>query len=208
MKELFDGVIRFRDEDYNEYSELFKDLGDKQAPHTLFIGCSDSRVVPNLITRTMPGELFVVRNIANLVPPYRFTTDYVATTSAIEYALQVLNVQNIIICGHSNCGGCSALYQSEEFLDTIPRVKKWLELARPVKKLAEDISGGDKTKREWVTEQINITQQIRNLYTYPGIAERVESGALHVYGWYYIITTGQVYNYNEETGYFDLIGNE
>lgn len=208
MKELFDGVIRFRDEDYSAHRELFKDLGYKQAPHTLFVGCSDSRVVPSLITRTMPGELFVVRNIANIVPPYRFTSDYVATTSAIEYALKVLNVQNIIVCGHSNCGGCSALYQSEEFLDNIPRVKKWLELARPVKKMAEDISGGDHSKREWVTEQINIIQQVKNLYTYPGVAERVDGGSLKIYGWYYIITTGQVYNYNEETGYFDLIGNE
>lgn len=208
MKELFNGVVRFRDEDYADHRELFENLGDKQAPHTLFVGCSDSRVVPNLITRTMPGELFVVRNIANMVPPYRETSDYVATTSAVEYAVNILNVQNIIICGHSNCGGCSALYQSPEALSNVPKVRKWLELAEPVKKKATEICGDDPAKREWVTEQVNIIQQVRNLLTYPYIKERVNKGELTLYGWYYIIATGEVYNYNFETGYFDLIGNE
>ncbi|MCD8491466.1 MAG: carbonic anhydrase [Geovibrio sp.] len=208
MKELFDGVVRFRDEDYADHRELFENLGDKQYPHTLFVGCSDSRVVPNLITRTMPGELFVVRNIANMVPPYRETSDYVATTSAVEYAVNILKVQNIVICGHSNCGGCSALYQSPEFLSNVPKVKKWLELAEPVKKKASEMCGDDPGKREWVTEQVNVIHQVRNLLTYPYIKERVNKGELNLYGWYYIIATGEVYNYNFETGYFDLISNE
>ncbi|GAB1536821.1 carbonic anhydrase [Geovibrio sp. ADMFC3] len=208
MKELFDGVVRFRDEDYADHRELFENLGSRQSPHTLFVGCSDSRVVPSLITRTMPGELFVVRNIANMVPPYRETSDYVATTSAVEYAVNILNVQNIIVCGHSNCGGCSALYQSEESLVNVPKVKKWLELAAPVKKKVAEICGDDAGRREWVTEQVNVIHQVRNLLTYPYIKERVNKGELTLYGWYYIISTGEVYNYNFETGYFDLISNE
>lgn len=207
MKDLFEGVVRFRDEDFENNRELFKDLGDNHNPHTLFVGCSDSRVVPNLITRSMPGELFVIRNIANMVPPYRATTDYVATTSAIEYAVNILDVSNIVICGHSNCGGCSALYQSEESLAHVPKVKKWLELANPVKEKANEICGDDHNKRDWITEQINVIQQMKNLLTYPYVKERVKNKKLTIYGWYYIISTGEVYNYDYKTGYFDLISN-
>ena len=127
------GVARFRREDFESHRQLFKELGRQQQPHTLFIGCSDSRVVPELITRTRPGELFMVRNIANIVPPFRKTEDYVGTTSAIEYAVQVLNVEAIVVCGHSNCGGCAAMHQSPEALQHIPNVARWLDVSREVK---------------------------------------------------------------------------
>ena len=110
MHNLFEGVVKFQQKDFEEHKELFSDLKSKQAPHTLFIGCSDSRVVPSLITKTMPGDLFIVRNIGNLVPPWRETDDYLSTTSAIEYAVEVLNVENIVVCGHSNCGACASLF--------------------------------------------------------------------------------------------------
>ena len=110
MDSLFDGVKEFNTTDFLEHKELFEKIGNNQSPHTLFIGCSDSRLVPNLITKTLPGELFVIRNIANLVPIYRTSNDFLATTSAIEYAVKILNVTNIVVCGHSNCGGCNALY--------------------------------------------------------------------------------------------------
>jgi carbonic anhydrase len=208
MKELFDGVVRFREADFTSHKDLFKRLSSEQKPHTLFVGCSDSRVVPTLITNTMPGELFVVRNIANMVPPYRVTHDYVATTSAIEYAINVLKVKNIIVCGHSNCGGCSALFSSARELEHVPKVRKWLELAEPVRSKALELSGGDETKREWISEQVNIIEQISHLFTYPYIKEKVKSEELTIYGWYYIIATGEVYNYNFESGYFDLIGKD
>jgi carbonic anhydrase len=97
LKSIIDGVIKFRRKDFKEHKELFTELKSTQNPHTLFIGCSDSRLVPNLITNTLPGELFVIRNIANLIPKYRETEEYVATTSAIEYAVQVHDVENIIV---------------------------------------------------------------------------------------------------------------
>ena len=106
MDELFNGVIEFNTADYRDHEALFRKISRQQSPHTLFIGCADSRVVPNLITKTMPGELFVVRNVANIVPYYRQANEFLSTTSAIEYALNILNVENIIVCGHSNCGGC------------------------------------------------------------------------------------------------------
>ncbi len=131
---LFEGVIDFNNNEYAKYSKLFKKIAEDQNPHSLFIGCSDSRVVPSLITKTLPGELFVVRNIANLVPPYRNVNEFLSTTSAIEYAVNILCVKNIVVCGHSNCGGCRALYMSDDDLKDIPHTKKWLELAEGAKK--------------------------------------------------------------------------
>ena len=96
MGTLLDGAVKFMEEDFLEHKELFESLGDKQVPHTLFIGCIDSRVVPNMITNTMPGDLVVVRNIANIVPPYRKSEEFLATTSAIEYAIQTLNVRGAL----------------------------------------------------------------------------------------------------------------
>ena len=205
-KALFEGAVRFRNEDFDEHRELFEQLGDGQKPHTLFIGCSDSRVVPNLITKTLPGELFVVRNIANIIPPYRVSPDFAATTSAIEYAVLVLGVENIVVCGHSNCGGCSALYLPDSSFKEIPNVKKWLELSLPVKKqVLEELQDKDDALIHWHTEQLNIAQQIRHLLTYPFIKERFNDGRLNIFGWYYIIETGEVYSYDFESGLFCLI---
>ncbi len=203
MQKLIDGALEFRDSDFVEHKELFESLKDRQNPHTLFIGCSDSRVVPTLITKTLPGELFVVRNIANMVPPYRETKEYVATTSAVEYALNVLKVKNVVICGHSNCGGCAALYLQPKELENLPHVTKWLEQILDVKEYVEAKKFSDITKTHWLTELMNIKKQIKNLFTYPGVRERVDNGELNIYGWYYIISTGEVYGYNFETNYFD-----
>ncbi|HOJ64156.1 MAG TPA: carbonic anhydrase [Spirochaetota bacterium] len=208
MPELFNGVIKFREEDFILHKDLFENLKDKQSPHTLFIGCSDSRVVPTLIIKSLPGELFIIRNIANIVPPYRETEEYVATTSAIEYAVQVLNVENIVVCGHSNCGGCRALYMEDEKLLKIPHVKKWLELAKRAKdKLLSNLQDDSlpEDKLEWMTEQANVIEQIKNLLTYPYIIDKYIEGKLKIYGWYYIIQTGEIYNYNKDNGYFELI---
>jgi carbonic anhydrase len=195
---LFDGVREFNSQDYQEYKHLFKRLGRKQEPHTLFIGCSDSRVVPNLITKTLPGELFVIRNIANIVPLYRQSKEYLATTAAIEYAVQILNVKNIVICGHSNCGGCKALFIDENQTTNIPHTKKWLELAGRVKQkiLSEHIS--DELEREWKTEQLNVVEQMNHLITYPYIKEKYRNNEIHILGWYYHIESGDVFNYQPE----------
>lgn len=133
MQKLLEGLIKFREIDFEEHKELFGQLSKEQNPHTLFIGCSDSRLIPNLITQTLPGELFVVRNIANIVPPYHESEEYLSTTSSIEYAVNVLEIENIVVCGHSNCGGCKSLYASDEVLNEIPHTKKWLELAYEAK---------------------------------------------------------------------------
>lgn len=197
MQSLFDGVKDFNTNDFLDYQDLFEKIGRTQEPHTLFIGCSDSRVVPNLITKTLPGELFVIRNIANLVPPYRESEEFLATTSAIEYATNILNVKTILICGHSNCGGCNALFMNKETAARIPHTAKWLELAKNVRTKMDNLRIANPTVREWMTEQLNIVEQMNHLLTYPYIAEKYKAGELDILGWYYIIEKGEVFNYDK-----------
>jgi carbonic anhydrase len=209
MNKLFRGIARFRREDFHAHKDLFKELGRRQRPHTLFVGCSDSRVVPELIAHTRPGELFMVRNVANIVTPFSETEDFAGTTSAIEYAVQVLNVKTIVICGHSNCGGCAAMHMSPEELQHIPNVASWLQGSGEVKERVErQVVEGTPEEKEWLTEQINILVQMRNLLTYPYISERYERDAIEILGWYYIIETGEIFNFNDSTQVFELVSSQ
>lgn len=208
MGTLLDGAVKFMEEDFLEHKELFESLGDKQIPHTLFIGCIDSRVVPNMITNTMPGDLVVVRNIANIVPPYRKSEEFLATTSAIEYAIQTLNVKNVIVCGHSNCGGCAALWQDEAKFQKTPNVRRWLDLMSSVKMQVQAVFGDNLAKREWLTERLNLINCYSNLLTYPGVNERLKDGDVKIYVWHYIIETGEIYNYDFSSNTFKLLGVE
>lgn len=207
MQNLIKGALKFMQEDFKEHKKLFKSLKDRQNPHTLFIGCSDSRVIPNLITNTGPGELFVVRNIANIVPPYRVADDFLATTSAIEYALNSLHIKNIIVCGHSNCGGCEALYyEPDEFLSS-PNVKTWLSLLKDIKEEVLSLSSAaqDTAMRSWLTEKLNLLNSLQNLLSYPGIEKALEDGKIELHAWYYIIETGEIYEYDLSQKNFILI---
>ena len=206
MKNSNEGVVAFRKKDFDKHKDLFGNLSSSQKPHTIFIGCSDSRLVPSLITSTIPGELFIIRSVANIIPPYKKGSSYPAISAAIEYAVLALGVENIIVCGHSNCGGCAALYKSEEELQNLPHTNLWLELSRPVKnKVTQMIPNATQAEREWMTEQMNIVQQISHLFTYPYILERYNNDTLKIFGWYYIIETGEIYNYDVDKGYFELI---
>ena len=201
---LFKGFLNFKNEDFEAHKDLFEELKKGQKPHTFYIGCSDSRIVPNLITKTMPGEIFVLRNIANIIPPYDMNDGtYKCSASILEYAVNYLEVENILVCGHSNCGGLKALFYPEEKLNKLPFVKKWLEIIKDVKEAVIDIK--DLKLREWEVEQLNVIKQIDNLMTYPFVEEKVEKGELNIIGWYYIIETGEVYNYNKEKNEFELI---
>ena len=206
---LFEGVKEFRQNDFVHHFEVFQKLENNQNPHTLFIGCSDSRVVPNLITKSLPGELFIIRNVANLVPYYRESIDaYLATSSAIEYAVNVLNVENIIICGHSNCGGCKALFSNKSEMKYLPMTKKWLELAHPVILQVKAKLRTDNLKiaeRDELTAQLNVVEQMNHLLTFPYIKERFDKKKLNILGWYYVIETGEVFNYTAEKQAFERI---
>jgi carbonic anhydrase len=205
VQKLLKGIVKFREEDFEQHKELFIGLKKSQKPHTLFIACSDSRIDPNLITGTLPGELFIIRNIANIVPPYRETGEYVATTSAIEYAVKVLEVENIIVCGHSNCGGCGASLNPSKKMEELPHTRKWLELIEPVReKIAPQCEKFGPEACEWMMEQGNVVQQIKNLLTYPYIKEEMEQGKISISGWYYIIETGEIFIYDKESSEFHL----
>ena len=212
MKELFEGALRFQEADFMQYKDLYKSLRKHQEPHTLFLTCVDSRVVPNIITNSLPGDLFVIRNVGNIVPPYtqnsHLRDGYLATTAAIEYALNILKIKNIIICGHSDCGACSAIYDDPKELESAPYVQKWIELLEPVRQKVLALKPKTKIKQMWLTEQINIEQQLENLMTYPFVEEKFDRGELRIYGWYYIIPTGEIFNYNMITREFKPINKE
>lgn len=193
---IIEGAIKFMHSGFSEHKELFKNLSKSQNPHTLFIGCSDSRVVPSLITSTLPGELFVVRNIANIVPKYRLKDEYLASTSAIVYAIMSLKVENIVICGHSDCNGCAAIYDDKK-LQNMPSVARWLEQLNEVKNEILN-SNSSVDERGWLTERLCVLQSMENIRTYPQVNEREKNELLRIYGWHYIIQTGEVYSYENE----------
>ncbi|MDY4445654.1 carbonic anhydrase [Campylobacter sp.] len=201
---IIEGAIRFMHTGFNEHKELFNELKQTQNPHTLFIGCSDSRVVPTLITQTLPGELFVVRNMANIVPKYRLKDEFLATTSAIDYAIIALNVENIVVCGHSNCGGCEAIWHPKK-LENMPSVANWLRQLDDVKREIQN-SDAPLEERAWLTERLCILQSLENLRTFPQVKEREEKGELRLFGWHYIIETGEVFSY--KNGEFILLNKE
>lgn len=205
MRKLLEGIVQFRKKSFQIHKDLFKILKEGQEPHTLFISCSDSRIDPNMITGTLPGELFIIRNIANIVPPYRDTGEHVATTSAIEYAVNILGVENIIICGHSNCGGCAASLNSSIQLEYLPHTRKWLELMNPVKeRIHREVLNNECDVRKRRIEQDNVVEQLKHLMTYSYIRQKVKTGHLNLSGWYYRIETGEIFIYDKDIEEFRL----
>jgi|FLOH01.1.fsa_nt_gi carbonic anhydrase len=199
-------------EKYAEGNKLFRQYFKKnkesllhlvktgQAPKALFIGCADSRVIPNLIVQSNPGDLFVIRNVGNFVPPFKPDEDFHATASGIEYAVCALNVKEIIICGHSHCGACQSLFENIDYT-RMPHTKKWLELGESAKKSAILALGTNASRADLLrlTEKLSITKQIENILTYPEVKERFEAGNLHIHGWYYDIETGNIDYYNADS---------
>ena len=192
---LISGHRRFR-EKFDSEHEVFERLAEEgQNPKVLWIGCSDSRVVPELITGADPGELFDVRNIANIVPPA--PTIACATGAAIEYAVLHLEVSHIVVCGHTECGGIKAL-ESPPPASTEPHIATWLELAQPAR---ERVLESDVPEPEHYLETIklNVLMQCANLRTYPCVAEREQSGGLSIHPWLYDLHTGEIHEYDEKS---------
>ncbi len=174
-------------------------------PQALFITCSDSRVVPNLLTNTGPGDLFVVRNIGNFVPPYVADGPYRSVIAAIEYAVSALKVPEIIVCGHTQCGAVEALHKGAEG-NEFRYVRKWLELGESVKKEAKFIIGKEASEDELMrlTEKLNVLHQIENLMTYSYVKKAVDAGELTLHGWLYDIKTGDIEYYDFDTKAFQI----
>lgn len=201
IHDLITGYEAFREKKFKKYQNKFIDLVEEgQRPKVLFIACSDSRVDPALITNSDPGELFVVRNIGNLIPPFSADKDFHGTAAAIEYAVSVLNVTDIIVCGHSNCGAIEGVYRQIDE-PTLIHVKKWLELGREARDYVESRigEGASSSKKHSMTERISVVFQLSNLLTYPEVARKVELGELSLRGWYYKIKTGELEYYDDES---------
>jgi len=194
--ELLERLRRFKSDAFPRYEETFRGLVDHgQQPTTLFIGCSDSRLVPYLLTGAGPGELFLVRNVGALVPPWDRSRGYHGTAAAIEFAVLNLNVRHIVVCGHSHCGAMRALY--DDVPADAPNLRDWLDLAReaalPVQVTPEALRR---------TEQRAVVLQLERLMDYPMVRARVEDGRIALHGWHYVIEDGEVHVFDVKSGGF------
>lgn len=195
--ELLERLRRFTNDAFPQHRSHFRLLvDDGQHPTTLFIGCSDSRLVPYMLTGSGPGELFLVRNVGAFVPPYDGSRGYHGTAAAIEFAVLNLEVTRIIVCGHSHCGGIRALYG--EVPAQALNLAQWLELGREAA-LPVAEPGPEVLRR---TEQRAIVLQLERLMAYPMVRERVEAHRLTLHGWHYVIEDGEVHVFDVERGAF------
>lgn len=206
MQKLVQGIHHFQTQIFSSHKELFERLDQDQTPETLFITCSDSRISPNLITQTQPGELFILRNVGNLIPPYESMGGMAA---GIEFAVASLQVKDIIICGHSNCGAMKALLEPET-VGELPATKAWLAHARATERIMWESYGhlkGNELLHATVEE--NVLVQLENLRKHPAVAKAMANGMLHLHAWYYKIETGEVFAFDPGRGqYISVTGTD
>ncbi|QMU77319.1 carbonic anhydrase [Streptacidiphilus sp. PB12-B1b] len=189
MQDLVQGVARFQRNVFPGKAPLFARLATTHRPDTLFIGCSDARVVPELITQREPGELFVIRTAGNLVPAYASGADGV--TASIEYAVTVLGVSAILVCGHSACGAMTALADDHDLAE-LPAVAHWLRQADVSRARIADRGVRDGAGRVAALVRDNVATQLGTLATHPSVARALAAGTLSLHGWVYDIGTGTV----------------
>ncbi|MCX6061259.1 MAG: carbonic anhydrase [Campylobacterales bacterium] len=200
LQEFVKGNETFQQTYFKKHEkQLLNLVQNGQTPRALFIGCSDSRVIPDLIVQTHPGDLFVVRNVGNFVAPYKPDEDFHSTAAGIEYAVAILEVSEIIICGHSHCGAIEALYNPTCNMSMV-HTAKWLTLGEKAKSMAMIALGENAPREELLraTEQLSVVTQIENLLTYPYVKKLAEEEKLFIHGWYYDIETGAIEYYDPE----------
>ena len=203
MQTLVDGIHHFQQHVFPSKLRLFQRLVKGQQPIALLIICSDSRINPNLITHTEPGELFIVRNVGNMVPPHGVSNN--GEAAAIEYSVVELNVQDIIVCGHTHCGAMQGMLNPKS-LRGLPLVRKWLRHGLATTQIMREnyrhLRGSALLA---ATAQENVLVQLQHLETYPVVAARLARGDLHLHGWMYKIETGEVFHYDPRAKQFVLI---
>lgn len=197
MQKLVDGIHRFQRDLFSRDQKLFETLVDGQNPLALFVTCSDSRIDPNRLTQTRPGELFIQRTAGNIIPPYGAVLGGEAAT--IEYAVSALNVKDIIVCGHSHCGAMAGLLNPDS-VETMPAVKAYLQHAEATRRIVEEnykhLTEPD--KRLTLTVEENVLVQLENLRTHPSVAAAVARRDLKLHGWVYKFETGEVFAFNPD----------
>jgi len=203
MPDIAAGVVKFQKEVFPTKKDLFLKLAGGQNPDTLFITCSDSRINPNMMTQTDPGELFICRNAGNIVPPHTNHTG--GMTASIEYAVAVLKVKHIVVCGHSGCGAMKATLHHPKGLEELPHVSEWLGYAKAAAQITRAKTEGQNLTEEQhldLLTQENVLLQLQHLRTHPYVAVGLTTKQLDLHGWVYDIKTGAVEAYDEEKGAF------
>lgn len=202
---LIQGLNAFHNNYFNDHRELFERLSTGQSPDVLFITCSDSRIDPCLITQAQPGELFVMRNVGNIIPAYGSANS--AEAAGIEYAVQGLDIKDIIVCGHSHCGAMKGLLQIGSLSEQMPLVYDWLKRhGEATRRLVLDNYPGLEPAQLWkIAIEQNVLTQVKNLETYPSIRSKLHSGRLNLHAWIYEIESGMVFAYNAGSRQFTLL---
>ncbi len=201
MHRLIDGALRFYKDVHHPKRELFSQLGKAQSPYAVFVGCSDSRVAPELLTQSDPGDLFVVRNAGNIIPSYGPAAGGVS--ASIEYALAALGVETLVVCGHSDCGAMKAILRNDS-LEKLPAVARWVRHAAAAREIVNATipdSADDDTRLHALVHE-NVLCQLRNLETHPVVAARLATGRLRLYAWVYNIENGTIDTFDGEKGLF------
>lgn len=204
MQKLLKGALTFRRHLFAAYRDLFERLAKGQEPEALFITCSDSRVVPNLITATDPGDLFVLRNVGNIIPPYDPSDRDNAEAAALEYAITVLKVKDIVLCGHASCGAMNAALGPLATQGT--GLRSWLRHVDPALELLKihpteptsdaELTSGQQATRADLLSELNVLVQIKHIKTYPVAMKRLEEGLLHLHAWFFEIDQARLFTYD------------
>ncbi len=204
LNELIKGNEKFRNTIFLDLKDEFKNLVQYgQKPEVLFIGCSDSRVTPDLMLGSKPGDMFILRNVGNFVPPYKHDEDFHGSAAAIEYAVSVLKVKHIVVCGHSHCGACKSLYEEIPDTKSLIHVKTWLKLgAKAKQRTLKNKRFTNEEEMYRATERNSIRYQLENLLTYPDVVKLVESKKLKIHGWYYDIESAKIDYYDNSDDIF------
>ena len=200
MEKLVQGIHQFQTSYFCSEQELFKRLAGGQHPIALFITCSDSRISPSLLMQSKPGDLFCLRNAGNIVPPSGASRG--GEEATIEYAIRVLKVEHVVICGHSHCGAMKALLNPHD-VEGMPAVATWLSHAEATRHIInENYSHLDETAKLKATIEENVLVQLENIRTHPSVAAKIAKKEINLHGWYYKIETGQVFSYDPREGQF------
>jgi len=198
------GFARFQAKYFQEQPGLFARLRQSQSPRAMMIACCDSRVDPVMLMGADPGDIFVVRNVANLVPPYRNGAEMPGIRADIEFGVKGLNVEHIIVLGHSSCGGIRALMDGEGITENhYEFIGAWVSIARQAReRVLRELAGETEAVRTKACEQWAISLSLDNLQSFPWIHERVEAGTLALHGWYFDMDAGELLGYRAETASF------